>query len=285
MALSLSDRAGDMIGGIKDKINDLTGRQPNYDDAYYEEYDEYNEEYDEYDDGQNDQQSNYDRYDTVTDRPAGTSRGRRGGATYTPLVSIDDVRRNTRETEARREPTVSSSRSSIGRASVGRASDFQRSGAEIDAGMGSTSTSDPRRVSYNSLFESTQTSAEQSDVTPASSVGQGTHPARNSYDPYQAYEGAGFSKHAPTRRLTILSPTDYSDVEGVARALKAGDAVVLSLRNAGSQLSKRILDFSFGVASALDANVDCIADRVFAIARGNSLSEEEMREVRMKGVM
>ena len=48
-------------------------------------------------------------------------------------------------------------------------------------------------------------------------------------------------------------------------------------------LSKRILDFSFGVSSALDAKVDCIADKVFVITRGKELTDEERTKLRNQG--
>ena len=77
--------------------------------------------------------------------------------------------------------------------------------------------------------------------------------ATGSYDPYEAYSTGASGTHAPMR-----TPDD---------------------------LSKRILDFSFGVASALDANVECPGDKVFAIARGNALSEDEKRRLRNQGAL
>ena len=85
--------------------------------------------------------------------------------------------------------------------------------------------------------------------------------------------------------MIVIAPQAYAEVENVARTLKAGDAVVLSLHDTPNQLAKRILDFSFGVASALDARVDCIADKVFAITRPNALTETEIKTLRAKGVM
>ena len=75
------------------------------------------------------------------------------------------------------------------------------------------------------------------------------------------------------------------DVERVARAVKSGDVVVLAMRNTPDDLSKRLLDFSFGVASALDANVECPGQKVFAIAKGNALTEDEKRRLRAQGVL
>ena len=57
------------------------------------------------------------------------------------------------------------------------------------------------------------------------------------------------------------------------------------MRATPDDLSKRVLDFSFGVASALDANVECPASKVFAIARGNGLTEAEKRNLVSQGVL
>ena len=91
--------------------------------------------------------------------------------------------------------------------------------------------------------------------------------------------------HSPTRALTVLKPASYGEVERIAKALKAGDAVVLALRNTPDNLSKRILDFSFGVSSALDASVDCVADKVFVISRGAPLTDAERMSLRGQGVL
>lgn len=178
-------------------------------------------------------------------------------------------------------------------------SDYAPSGAEIDTydnGTDGQATGSLDAVGtashsagFDSLFGSTS-SASASTKAPASSVGVGSRTAASgqtgaAYDPYQAYEGAGAARHTPTRNVVVINPVAYGEVEEVARHLKAGDAVVLSLRNTPSQLSKRILDFSFGVASALDASVDCIADKVFAITRGSALSDAENLKLRGQGVI
>ena len=83
----------------------------------------------------------------------------------------------------------------------------------------------------------------------------------------------------------MLKPASYGEVERIAKALKAGDAVVLALRNTPDSLAKRILDFSFGVSSALDASVDCVADKVFVVTRGAALSDAEKTGLRNQGVL
>ena len=46
-----------------------------------------------------------------------------------------------------------------------------------------------------------------------------------------------------------------------------------------------MLDFSFGVASALNGSVDKAADKVFIISRDAGLSDEESAYLRDKGII
>ena len=62
-----------------------------------------------------------------------------------------------------------------------------------------------------------------------------------------------------TRILTVIKPESYADAERIAKILESGDVAVLSLRTTPEELGKRILDFSFGVACALDARVECVS--------------------------
>lgn len=302
-----------MFEGLKDRLG-IGGSSRGYDDDYQDEYDDY-DEYEEADEG-SDADGGYDPYSSVTTRRPGTNRPyrtsytsraetnlseRRSSASHPPLVSRSDVR------QSGISSSTSSSYSSRRRGnsfrnSVGRASDFTPSGAEYDGipasqkeeqgeapAASSTSGASTRQGGYNSLFDSSPTRAAlQPDRASSSTAGRASSTSTGStrtYDPYRAYEGAGAASHKPTREVIVLSPVDYGEVESVARSLKAGDAVVLSLHNTPNQLSKRVLDFSFGVASALDASVDCIADKVFAITRANPLSEDEIKTLRAKGVM
>lgn len=88
-----------------------------------------------------------------------------------------------------------------------------------------------------------------------------------------------------TRILTVIKPESYADAERISKILKAGDVAVLSLRNTPDDLGKRILDFSFGVACALDARVECVSAHVFALTRGAGLTEGETSRLRDQGLM
>ena len=108
-------------------------------------------------------------------------------------------------------------------------------------------------------------------------------------DGYQAGSGQvyapGRTAYAGNeRRIAIVAPTSYDDAERIARALKAGDSVVLDLARTRTDVMKRLLDFSFGAASIVNAKVDCIADRVFAITLGGPITESERARLRSQGV-
>ena len=42
---------------------------------------------------------------------------------------------------------------------------------------------------------------------------------------------------------------------------------------------------SFGAASSLDAEVECIADKVFFIAKGSGLADDERASLQAQGVL
>lgn len=87
------------------------------------------------------------------------------------------------------------------------------------------------------------------------------------------------------RSLTVVKPIRYGEADRVPAALKKGDAVVLVLKGVAGGLDKRILDFSFGAASALDAEVECVADKVFVIAQGSGLTDAERASLSAQGVL
>ena len=295
-----------MFEGIKSKLGFQSDED--YEDEFEDEYDAYSDNFDDfstYDDDEAAEEDKYSPYAPVTTRDS-SSRSRRSSyrdaaPTYSersrsrshpPLVSYDDVRASTQVPDSlSRDPLPPRRSGFAARNSVGHASDYTYSGNEYDTPAATDTAaapSQPRRSGYDSLFSRT----DDKVASPSSEVGVSVHtpvtsrPAvSDSYDPYRAYEGGGAASHKPTRKVVVISPVAYDEVEHVARTLRAGDVVVLSLRNTPNQLSKRILDFSFGVASALDASVDCVADKVFAVVRGEQLTDAERMKLRGQGVI
>ena len=62
-------------------------------------------------------------------------------------------------------------------------------------------------------------------------------------------------------------------------------SVVLVLRNTAPDLAKRVLDFAFGAAAALDASVDVVSEKVFALTRLQDLTESERDSLRAQGLL
>lgn len=298
-----------MLDGIKSKLG-FADANKGYDD-YDERFDEYGDDFGEYgdygeygadyaptDDYEADDApgSRYDPYAPVTTRPARAAHARssaRGtGVTPPKLVSIDDVRAHTQVPESlTRDPLpprrVTSPGSLRERTMVDAA---MPAPANTPNARASAASARERSESLNSLFTSTTESAGGSSTTTATafagaSTASSTTASATSFDPFDAFAGAGAAKHEPSRSLTVLKPASYGEVERVAKALKAGDVVVLALRNTPDNLAKRILDFSFGVSSALDASVDCVAEKVFVITRGAGLTEVERMNLRNQGVL
>ena len=286
MELPKIGSGGGVFDGIKSKLgftrND--SYDDDYDESYYDDtnYAEYEEDYGA---GYNARYADDDSYGgsvSAVRRAEGSPR----------LVSIDDVRSRTqipdslnrdplperKVSSAQKNSTHSSGngyRSTYSR-KVERAADYMKSTNSSDAPLQSST----RSSGYESLFSSTTPS--QSGNTESAVVASADAQA---YDPYEAYAGSGISSHNPSRALSLLKPMSYGEVERIAKTIKAGDVVILCLNNTPDQLSKRILDFSFGVSSALDASVECISDKVFAIASGRSLSEEEKNTLHSQGVI
>lgn len=262
--------SGGVLSSIKDRLGFSSNRES------YDEYEdeEYFDDYDQDLEGQGDQDYGEYGYSDRNDYRGGTY----NDPNHPPLVSLDDVRASTQVPDRlNRDPLASQQTAAVrpvstdyefgsqGRTSslrhVERAADYMRSEPGSDAAAASR-----RSEGVDSLFSPTT-------------------PQNGAYDPYEAYSGAGRASHSPTRGISVMKPVAYGDVERVAKVLKAGDVVVLSMRNTPDQLAKRILDFSFGVSSALDASVECIADKVFVILRGSALSDQEKMSLRNQGVL
>ena len=235
------------------------GEYGDYADDYEDEFGEYGPEYD--DGGASDYQPSAPVSRSRRSNAFETTSNARGAYRNSNLVTIEDVKARTQVPDRlKRDPLPPRQSSATARSS------FADDGYQAPA-------SRTRSEGLDSLFSST------TPDTPARSH------AGSSYDPYEAYESSTPSSHTPARSISVLKPVSYSDVERIAKALKSGDVVVIALRNTPDDLSKRILDFSFGVASALDASVECPADKVFAISRGSSLSDAEKQALRNQGVL
>ena len=260
MARNNSGGAGAMLDGLKSRLG--FNRNDN-DDFYDDDYeDDLDDDYDEFGDGRDDEPA-AGGFKPLSAGSGSSRRSRFGRAdsAASNLVSIDDVKERTRSDRAQRDSYAAD------RDADGRSRDSYSSRAATAPASAPYDPAPSRSEGYDSMFEPTE------------------EPVFTPYDPYEAYSNSNPTTYASVRSLTVIKPVVYGDVERVARAVKSGDVVVLVMRNTPDDLSKRILDFSFGVASALDANVECPGDKVFAIARGNGLSEDEKASLRNQGAL
>ena len=180
------------------------------------------------------------------------------------LVSIDDVRARTAvptlpddDAPATRRGSSSSFRTMVDSSLPPQMTPEGTAAASAAA----SAVHHARSEGLNSLFESTTPPA---DTRSTSSRGS----------------SASSSRFTPSRTLKVVAPGAYNDT-----ALKLGNAVVLNLAATPDALAKRILDFSFGVASALDANVECVGNKVFALTRIDELTEAEHSYLRTQGII
>lgn len=293
-----------LIGDLKDRFGFGGGnnRRQYDDDPYYDEYDEYAPDEGYYDDAPayqaNTQADPYDRLEYTTRSAPGQGSSRRSSQITSPrLVSTDDIRATTSaygvsDAIASSSYTAGSSYSSPVGSSASRATS-----SSIDTGA-STEQFDVPATSYGDFVSPYQGHARRS----ASAVSHSSQGLDSLFTPSTSDSSAaagaasvassaevtGVSSATPastSREVVLLQPLTYEDVATVARSVRKGDIVVLSLRSTDAALSKRVLDFSFGVASALDARVDCVADKTFVILQGADLSLEERHRLQKQGIL
>lgn len=296
-----------------------------YNDGYdnYADYDENYDEYADYADDYGEYGSDYhdSGYTSRSSRSSYRSGGYSREISSPKLVSYEDVRAHTQVPDSlKRDPlpprhvTPSTNSGSIGSRMGREVYDSSTPFALTPEGSAAASAAAgvarrQRSESLNTLFNDTSSDSvnyasgannafgAHSGLGPSplaevgasaggvSGVGTSSSAARSGYDPYEAYAGTSGARYSSSRTCTVLKPVSYGEVERVAKIVKAGDVAVLCLRNTPDDLSKRVLDFSFGVASALDAQVECVGDKVFALTRGVALSESERTNLRNQGVL
>lgn len=155
-------------------------------------------------------------------------------------------------------------------------------GASGDRGFADTSRGEyARPTSYGDGYD--YLPAETRGFDRSSDRG-GVSAYESSYRDTLAQQSTQVSMRLP-RKIRVIRPQAYEDVEAVAKGFKGGDLIVLALNGTRPELARRILDFSFGVACALDGTVDCLSDRVFAIIKGAPMSEDERQQLRREGVL
>lgn len=253
-----------------------------YDDPYDDSYDDFGQE----DFGEYAFDDNAD-YARETREPREQSEPRKDAAatvSFAPqmpkLVTADDVRAHTQYTP--NEEAIDAAAGRVERpvqADEPRPAPFDTTFEPAPPSQGAHAAKTP--VSVSSAQTGAFAAVQDIPAMPAMSVAD---PQTEVAAPAPAQPQPRIVQRA-TRILTVIKPESYADAERIAKILKAGDVAVLSLRSTPDALGKRILDFSFGVACALDARVECVSGHVFALTRGAGLTEGETNRLRDQGLM
>jgi cell division inhibitor SepF len=298
--------------GFFDNVRDRLsgGRSDNRRGRGRNNYDDYDNEY--YDEGSYDDRELYDaRYgddyrddyeDNDYERPASMNRFGVDRADYyndnhAPLVSLADVRAqpiplSTAPGRVRERSTGAESASSvygqssrgIPRTTVPRLQSQQGDELAFKDGLARTEGSFSQlqeqrlRMETTGRMEDMDASRAQGGGAAMAGIDQSALAAPISL---QDRISAGQVHQRVHRRIEHISPTTYAEAEQVSQELKQGIVVVLDLRSTRPELAKRILDFSFGVVSALDGQVERHIDRVYIFTRNGALSESEQDAIRV----
>jgi len=89
---------------------------------------------------------------------------------------------------------------------------------------------------------------------------------------------------SPTR-VHVMEPMGFNDAQEVGDKLKVGQPVILNLQGVDRDLQRRLIDFSSGLAYALNGTMSKAADQVFLLTPSNvEVSEEEKERLQARGL-
>jgi cell division inhibitor SepF len=86
-------------------------------------------------------------------------------------------------------------------------------------------------------------------------------------------------------RVHVMEPKGFNDAQEVGDRLKAGQPVILNLQAVDRDLQRRLIDFSSGLAYALNGTMSKAAEQVFLLTPSNvEVSEEEKERLQARGL-
>lgn len=280
--------ASELFGDLKDKLGFGGGRSDRrddyYDDPYYDDYADPEPAQGSYDSGY-DPDTYGDPYDRLeyTTRSTGSSRpvgSRSGRFSSAQLVSSGDIRATTSAygvSDVAAKPTMELP--SVPHRTEAEERESVSKIAEDFSIPASSYTDFVSPYKHSSSASASSSAGLDSLFTPSASSSSAVSGSSD--------DASGVSTHSASlvREIVVLKPTSYEDVSSIAQSVRAGKIVVLYLRQTDPVLSKRVLDFSFGVASALIAQVDCLAEKTFVVLQGKELTLEEKHNLAKQGVL
>ena len=89
----------------------------------------------------------------------------------------------------------------------------------------------------------------------------------------------------PATRVHVVDPKGFNDAQEVGDRLKAGQPVILNLQGVERDLQRRLIDFSSGLAYALNGTMSKAAEQVFLLTPSDvEVSDEEKERLQARGL-
>jgi cell division inhibitor SepF len=86
-------------------------------------------------------------------------------------------------------------------------------------------------------------------------------------------------------KVQIVEPRGFNDAQEVGDRLKDNVPVILNLQGIDRDLQRRLIDFSSGLAYALNATMARVADQVFLLTPSNvEVTDEEKERLSARGL-
>ncbi len=260
-----------ILDNVKNRFS-RNGRTDNYADEY--------DDYDYYEEGGYESPGDYGRGEELQGAQRSdsafsiSSRGSRSNE-HTPLVTNTDVRSSAFAQKYSEQP-------------IPRGNNTYHSFSNEDYAVSGKSLAPASNRSLQSL----QSAREELEALKACSGVDSSILSSSSQESLKTASRAystssrGSYSEVANRRITALAPKNYEEIAQVSEAFKGGSVVILSLSKVDAALAKRLLDFSFGVASALGGSVSKLSAQVFLIARsGVTLTDAEIEGLKEKGIL
>ena len=86
-------------------------------------------------------------------------------------------------------------------------------------------------------------------------------------------------------KVHVVAPSGFDDAKEIGDKLRASQPVIVNLQGSNRDLSRRLIDFSSGLAYGLGGQMDRVADQVFLLTPSNvEVSAEEKRRLQERGL-
>lgn len=112
-------------------------------------------------------------------------------------------------------------------------------------------------------------------VTPSSGLGGGARPRPKVVRPMPV---------ASTARPRVVVPTSFNQAQTLADTFKGGQPVVMNLRQADREVSRRLIDFSSGLCYGLGGRMEKIDGQVYLVSPPSvEVTDDERERLRERG--